>query len=150
MHAMRTLAGSRCAETGESLIELMLLLAATAVFVSSLLSGVVALGSERHLREERLLAFDACRNVLEDLRRTPVEQLPAANGRGFAVMGLGGSGVGLHAVPGDADGLPGRISVQPERTYGTEVLYRITVAVDWSGASPNGHIHFTTLMGKRR
>jgi hypothetical protein len=133
-----------------SLIELMLLLAATAVFVSALLSGVVALGSERHLREERLLAFGACRNVLEDLRRTPVDQLPAADGRAFAVTGLNGSGTGLHARPGDADGLPGSISVRPERTYGTEVLYRVTVAVDWADASPDGHVHFTTLMGRRR
>jgi hypothetical protein len=138
------------AESGVSLIELMLLLAATAVFVSALLSGVVALGSERHVREERLLAFDACTNMLEDLRQTPIAQLPAADGRGFAVAGINGSGVGLRALPGDADGLPGRITVRPERTYGTEVLYRVTVAVDWTGASPNGHLHFMTLMGRRR
>jgi len=138
------------AEAGVSLIELMLVLAAAAAFISALLSGVVALGSDRHVREERLLAFDACTNVLENLRQTPIAQLPAANGRGFAVVGLNGTGVGLHAVPGDADGLPGRITVQTERTYGTEVLYRVIVAVDWTGASPNGHVHFTTLMGRRR
>ena len=43
-----------------------------------------------------------------------------------------------------------RITVRTERTYGTEVLYRVTVAVDWTGASPNGHVHFMTLMGRRR
>jgi hypothetical protein len=138
------------AEAGVSLVELMLLLAAAAVFISALLSGVVALGSERHVREERLLAFGACTNMLENLRQTPIAQLPAADGRGFAVAGLNGSGVGLQALPGDPDGLPGHITVRPESTYGTEVLYRVTVAVDWTGASPNGHVHFTTLMGRRR
>src|SRR5262245_64389739 len=63
------------AESGVSLIELMLVLAAAAAFVSALLSGVVALGSDRHVREERLLAFDACTNVLENLRQTPIAQL---------------------------------------------------------------------------
>jgi hypothetical protein len=40
--------------------------------------------------------------------------------------------------------------VTTERTYGSDTLYRVTVAVDWDGAMPAGHVHLTTLMGRRR
>lgn len=133
-----------------SLVELMLLLAACIVFIAALLSGIVSLNSGRQLREERLLAFQSCRNVFEDLRRATLPELAAADGRGFAVAGIGGIGVGLRAVAGDPDGLPGSISVRPERTFGTSILYRVQVRVDWAGAAPNCHFEMTTLMGARR
>lgn len=140
----------RPGERGVSLVELMLLLAACAVFVGALLSGIVQLAAQRQHREERMLAMNACRSALEDLRRDTIEELQAADGRGFAVTGIGGSGTGLRPRPGDPDGFPGRITVAAERTYGAETLYRVAVAVEWSGFAPDGRVRITTLMGKRR
>jgi hypothetical protein len=137
-------------ERGTSLIELMLLLCACVVTIGALMSGIVSLSSEQHLREERLLAINACRNMLEDLRGRPIAELPAADGQGFAVAGMNGEGVGLAPVRGDPDRLPGLVTVRPERTYGSTVLYRVTVSVDWTGASPNAHEEISTLIGRRR
>jgi type II secretory pathway pseudopilin PulG len=139
----------RCSAAGMSLVELILLVVAFAVLIQGLLSGVVSLNSQRKRQEEQAMATAACRDVLENLRREDVALLAAENGHGFAVGGLNGSGIGLKALPGDADGLPGSIRVVPERTYGTEVLYRVTVAVDWDGTD-RSHFHLTTLMGRRR
>ena len=134
---------------GMSLVELILLVIAFAVLVQGLLSGVVSLNSQRKRQEEQAMAAAACRNELENLRREDIALLPGENGRGFAVTGFNGNGVGLKALPGDADGLPGSIRVVPERTYGTEVLYRVTVSVDWDGTDQS-HFHVVTLMGRRR
>lgn len=141
---------ARDAERGVSLVELIVLLGATTVIVCSLLAGIVSMNSGRQVREEEMLAFDACRNVLEDLRSEPIANVAAASGRGFAVAGTSGSGIGLQPRAGDADGLAGSITVAPYRVYGTATLYRVTVAVDWAGAAPKGHVHLTTLMGERR
>src|SRR5262245_36367835 len=97
-----------------------------------------------------MLAFDACRNVLEDLRSKPIADIAAANGQGFTVVGASGLGVGLQPRPGDAAGRAGLITASTYRVYGTNTLYRVTVAVDWTGAAPKGHVHVTTLMGQRR
>jgi hypothetical protein len=145
-----TAATDHDAQRGVSLVELIVLLAATTVIVCALLSGIVSMNKGRQVRDEETLAFDACRNVLEDLRSQPIASVAAANGRGFAVVGASGSGVGLQPRPGDADGLAGRITVTSYRVYGTNTLYRVTVAVDWAGAAPKGHVHVTTLMGQRR
>jgi type II secretory pathway pseudopilin PulG len=141
---------ARSGQAGMSLVELMLALSASAVLVGSLLSGVVRLNGQRQLREERILALHACRNVLEDLRRGDLDAVRDANGRGFAVAGVRGTGSGLSPVSGDADGLPGSITVSPERTFGTDVLYRVTAAVDWARSRGRARVHLTTLMGARR
>jgi hypothetical protein len=137
-------------EAGLSLIELMLLCVSSVVVIISLLSGVVSLNAQRQLREERILSVVACRNILEDLRRASVADLVAADGRGFTIAGVNGAGMGLTARKGDADGLPGSISVRQERASGADVLYRVTVAVDWSRGAGAGHVHLTALMGRRR
>ncbi|HLU38413.1 MAG TPA: type II secretion system protein [Planctomycetota bacterium] len=146
----RAAAHARGREAGSSLVEVMVALAASAVVIGALLSGVVALNAQRKLREERILAQIACRNVLEELRRTSIEDLPAADGRGFAVPGIGGTGSGLACVPGDPDGLPGEVRVVPERVWGGEVLYRVTAVVEWRRGRGSARAQLTTLMGRRR
>jgi len=138
------------AQRGVSLVELIVLLGATTVIICALLAGIVSMNTGRQVREEEMLAFDACRNVLEDLRSQPIANIAAANGRGFAVAGISGGGVGLQPRPGDADGLAGLITVTSYRVYGTTTLYRVTVAADWTGVAAKGHVHVTTLMGERR
>src|SRR5262245_6307982 len=140
----------RDAQRGVSLVELIVLLGATTVIVCALLAGIVSMNTERQVRDEEMLAFDACRNALEDLRSQPIASVAAANGHGFAVVGASGSGIGLQPRPGDADGLVGLITVTSYRVYGANTLYRVTVACDWTGAAPKGHVHVTTLMGQRR
>src|SRR5262245_18996598 len=135
----------RDAQRGVSLVELIVLLAATTVLVCALLAGIVSMNAERQVRDEEMLAFDACHNVLEDLRSKPIAEIAAANGQGFAVVGASGFGVGLQPRPGDADGRAGFITVTSYRVYGTNTLYRVTVGVDWAGATPKGHVQITTL-----
>ena len=93
------------------------------------------------------LALNAARKKIEDLRALPIAEVPAQDGKGFAVSGPTGS---LRAKPDDADGLPGRVRVEVAESVGAETLYRITASVDWTGVSKERTFSLVSLIGDRR
>lgn len=137
-------------ETGTSLVELMLGAAIVITLLLAISTSVVSQTRLRRLSEERNLAMVACRNTIETLRDVDFATLPGLTGNGFDILGNNGNGGGLTPVPGDADGLPGRITVTVDQTSGGETLYLITLTVDWTGVNGVQHFELRSLMAERK
>ena len=138
-----------CRESGFSLVELLLLASIALVAILAVLTGVVQHSSHRRGTSERMLAATACRNTLEELRMVDFATLPGLHGSGFDVPGPEGEPGGLRPRAGDADGLPGEISIVEDQRVGSHVLYRVQVRVAWRGAVTST-ITMQCLMGVRR
>ena len=126
---------------------------AAAAIITMLLAVSTAVTSQsrtRRVAEERNLAMVACRNAVEDLRNQPFAGLPALHGTGFDIPGINGAAGGLRPLPGDADGLPGQFSVGIDQSAAGEILYRITVTVDWTGVNGRQHFELMTLVADRK
>jgi len=141
---------ARPRESGSSLIELMMMLSCALILIGATLTSTMQHAAQRQINMERLLAFDAARNVLEELRLVEAANLPAMDGTGFDVPGPNGEAGGLVTVAGDADGLVGEILLEPDTTVGSTVLYRARVSVRWRGRDPRGFLSIESLMGGRR
>jgi hypothetical protein len=128
----------------------MLLSAVCVTLIGATLNATLQHAAQRQINAERVLAFDAARNTIEELRTIDSATLPTLNGSGFDVRGPNGEAGGLSPVPGDPDGLPGEIMLQPESSLGSIVLYRARVTVRWSGRDPAGLLTIESLMGGRR
>lgn len=137
-------------ETGTSLVELMLGAAIVITLLLAISTSVVSQTRLRRLSAERNLAMVACRNTIENLRDVDFATLPGLSGNGFDVPGNNGSGGGLAPVTGDADGLPGRITVTVDQSSGGETLYLITLTVDWTGVNGVQHFELRSLMAERK
>ena len=138
---------ARAKVQGSSLVELMTTIVLTVIGVVAIMEACIRLHALQRLDDELAHAYGACRANLEDLRATPLSDLLALNGSGFAVVGRDGVTPILTAVPGDPDGLPGHIAVREERKVGTRSLYRIEVSVRWRGAAGNHTVPLTTMWG---
>ena len=137
------------AQDGISLIEVML----AAVFGLAVLGGVLSLivSNARLQRadEELVLAMQACRDKLEQLRSIDFKDLAAENNTGFAV-GSDSLTRTLKARPDDMDGLPGHVDITVEDSLGSEILYKAVVRVDWDGVSTPGSFSMTGFLADRR
>lgn len=143
-------AGPRHGEAGSSLVELMLMLGCAVTLIGATLTATVQHAAQRQINLERLMAFDAARNVLEELRTVEAATLPTLNGTGFDVPGPNGEPLGLRPVAGDPDGLAGEILLEPAESVGTTVLYRALITVRWQGRDPAGVLSIESRMGGRR
>jgi type II secretory pathway pseudopilin PulG len=141
---------SRNQESGTSLVELMLGAAIVITLLLAISTSVVSQTRLRRLSEERNLAMVACRNTLESMRDVTFATLPSLNGNGFDIPGNNGGAGGLSPVAGDADGLPGRITVTVDQSSGSEKLYLITLRVDWTGINGTQHFEMKSLMAERK
>lgn len=138
-------------EAGFTLVELMIGMVICVMLVVGIMTGVVAHQAQRRVHGEQILAMSACRNIMESLRAVDIDALPAQNGVGFDVPGQNGQLQGLTAQAGDADGKPGRITVQRHTEWtALNPLYIVTTTVDWRGATRGATFSMTTLMGERR
>lgn len=138
-------------EAGVSMVELLTGMTIAVLLIGGAMMGVVQHQSQRRMHGEKILAMSACRNVLETLRSVEIADLPGYNGTGFAIPGQNGQNVGLTPVDGDADGLPGEITVTAHsRSQLNNPLYVVTTLVRWRGVTSGGHFSMCTLMGERR
>lgn len=138
----------RCA--GFTLIELMSVLVLMTVGILGVLTTATRVNALRKLDEELALAVRACQSTMEEIRGLPIAQVPALNGVGFDVPGREGQPGGVAPVPGDADGLPGRITVAVDQTGGGVTLYRVTLDVDWSRGNGKQAFKFQSLLIERK
>ncbi len=143
-------AGGRTRERGASLLELMVALVAAATILGAIISTLTRHSLQRQTMTELNLAAAAALDNIEELRSVDYAQLATKNGVGFDVPGLNGAAGGLRAKPGDLDGLPGKITVAVEQSFGAAVLYRAQVEVEWVGAQGTRSIRFETLLGGRK
>lgn len=141
---------SRRGETGSSLVELTIAIAAAVTIVAAVLTATVRHSSHRQANQERGLATLAALDTLERLRSIPFDTLPSFDGTGFDVADPNGNPGGLHPVDGDSDGLPGRLVVRPYRTAGSETIYQVAAIVEWSGQRPQNDLGFRHLMVERK
>jgi hypothetical protein len=140
-------ARDRRAESGMSLVELMMATVLTVIGLVAILSACVRLHSLQRLDRELACAARACRNVLDQLRTLPLAQVQGRDGSDFEVPGADGVTALLRPLPGDPDGLPGEVHVRQERTAAGRSLYRVEAHVAWNGASGRQSVQFTTLIG---
>lgn len=137
-------------ESGMTLVEVTIATTLVMVLLAAISSATTSQGRLRRLAEERNLAMVAARNTLEEVRNTDFEVLPTLDGRAFDVAGSNGGAGGLRPVPGDADGLPGRISVATDQSSSGETLYMVSVTVDWDGSGGAQHLAFSSLVAQRK
>lgn len=142
---------ARARESGVSMVELLTGMTIAVLLIGGAMMGVVQHQAQRRTHGERILAMSACRNALETLRAVEIADLPAYDGTGFDVPGQNGQAVGLTPVAGDADGLPGEITVTAHaRSQTSNPLYVVTTRIRWRGATRGGEFSMCTLMGERR
>ncbi|MEZ5965443.1 MAG: hypothetical protein R3F56_16540 [Planctomycetota bacterium] len=141
---------TRGTEAGISLVEVMAASTLAMVMLTAISSATTSQTRLRRVAEERNLAMVAARNTLEEIRNTDFTSLPSLDGRGFDVSGANGGAGGLRPIPGDADDLPGRISVSTDQSSSGETLYMVTVSVDWDGNSGPQHLSFRSLVAQRK
>jgi hypothetical protein len=104
----------------------------------------------RRANQEQSSALQACSDQLERLRSLHFVELDAQDGVGFAVDASGTGRVELRAPPGDADGLPGLISVKTVASSGAESLRSVRAIVRWVGSSGTRTFSLDCLMTNRR
>lgn len=137
-------------ERGSTLVELIIGAVVSLVLISAVLTVVVQQGHQRQSATESSLAMSAASNILEQMRTLQMSSLKAMHGKGFDVPGVNGSTNGLHAVPGDVDGRPGRLSVVVEQSTASAVLYRVIAIVRWRGVNGDQTLRFSTLISERK
>lgn len=137
-------------ERGFMLLELTFAAAIALVVIGALVSTLARQGSHRRANLETTLATNAIVDVFARLRAAPAATLPGYDGVGFPVADQLGHPSGLAAVPGDPDGLPGRISVITTLVAGSATLYRVEISVDWMGAGGRRHEAIVGEMGERK
>ena len=137
-------------EHGSSLVEMLITSVIVVVLMVALLSATMNHTRQRRVNGERNLALVAALNTLEQARTVPYANLPSLNGTGFDVPGPNGQPAGLRALPGDADGMPGRISVVLDLSYGGAQVYRVTARVDWQGVQDRNEVELSSLIVERK
>jgi|KBSSwiStaDraftv2_1062776.scaffolds.fasta_scaffold2366914_1 type II secretory pathway pseudopilin PulG len=147
MAAADACTNGRSGERGMSLVELMIATVVMVVGLVGIMNSCVKLHALQRLDGEVAFAYRACMQTIEDLRAMPLASLPGMNATGFDVPGPDATTPLLAAQPGDRDGLPGAITVQQLASNGGRLLYRITAAAAWRGASGNSAVQLSTYWG---
>lgn len=140
----------RAHERGAMLLELVFAITIALVVGGAMVSTTVRQSAHRAVNLETTLASNAIADVFARLRAAPFAALPSLHGIGFDVPSQHGQPGGLTPVPGDPDGLPGRIEVAVSVSAGPAVLYRVTVSVHWTGAIGARRETIVGLIGERR
>lgn len=138
------------AEKGSILIELMIASGVALVVVGALISSTVRQTTLHSVNLETTLATNAVLDTFARLRAAPFASLPSFHNQGFDVPDQHGGPVGLRAVPGDPDGLPGRIEVYTGFSAGSTILYRVAVSVTWQGTGGRRSDRITGYIGERK
>lgn len=144
-----TLSPGRSTASGSVLIELMLSSALVVVALAHTVNLAVQSGKVRQANSEQQLAFTAARDMLEEIRALPLSEVPALNGVGFDIPGENGAPGGLRPQPGDADGLPGAITVTVDNTTLGHTLYRVRTSVLWTGVVGRRQVQLECLRTTR-
>lgn len=143
--------GTAPRQSGVSLVELLTGMVIAVLLIGGAMTGVAQHQAQRRMHGELILAMSACRNTLETLRDADMATLPTLNGQGFEIPGQNGQTTGLTPIEGDADGLPGQLTVTAHaRSQVNNALYVVTARVRWRGATRGGDFSMQTLMGERR
>ncbi|MCA8969849.1 MAG: type II secretion system protein [Planctomycetes bacterium] len=137
-------------ERGSSLVELVIGTSIVTTILIALISAVTRQSRLRKVDEEVNLAMIACRNALEELRDMPFSSLASLHDSGFDIPGTNGGPHGLAPLANDDDGLPGHFAVVVDQSSSGEILYRVTLAVDWSGSAGKQHFELSTLVAERK
>jgi hypothetical protein len=101
------------------------------------MSGVAVFTSQlRRVNEERVIALRGLDREAAALEAAPFDDLLAVHdGRGFDIVDEESGAVVLRAVPDDADGQPGSITVGiPDDPGDPNRLLDVTLRVDWVGS----------------
>ena len=124
---------------GAALLAVALMAAAQLVLDTNNLQQTVAI---------KRMVSDAVLDEVKRVEITPFDNVVANHhGRGFAVAEVGG--VALQALPGDPDGLPGSIQVDPPPAPATaDELLLVTVRVDWQDRSGAREMERTMLLSR--
>lgn len=126
----------RRADAGLTLVDVAVATVLLVVGLISLADVALTLRSMGRADSERAVASTALLEQAHAIETTPFASLIAAHdGRGFDVRIDGQAGVALRALPGDADGLPGSISViAPNPPNDPARLLEATITIDWQGS----------------
>ena len=138
---------TRCGEAGFSLVELMIATVVMVIGLVGIMNSCVHLNALQRLDAEVALSYRACLRNLEEVRAMPMATILTMNGTGFDIPGANGATKALRAQKGDADGLPGEITVVRLATDAGRSLYRITATARWQGSSGNSTVELTTMVG---
>ncbi len=133
-----------------SLVEVLVGAVILVAFFGALMALVVRVGTERQAHVENSLALAAALDNLERIRSLPQSGIAALDGADFDVLGANGGAGGLHAVPGDPDGLPGEIAVTIDQSVAGATLYRVTAGVHWRGVTRDRELRLEALIGERK
>jgi len=131
------------------LLELMFATSMALVVIGAAVAALARQGSHQRVNLETTLVTNAISDVFARLRTVPFATLMSYDGTGFQVPDHLGHANGLAPVPGDADGMPGRIAVVAQ-TAGSAVLYRVEVRVDWLCAGAVRHDAIVGEIGERK
>jgi hypothetical protein len=140
----------RTVEQGSILMELMIASGVALVVIGALITTTVRQTSHRAVNLETTLVTNATLDVFARLRAAPFASLPSYHGTGFDIPDQHGAPAGLRPVPGDPDGLPGRIDVHVGFSAGTTILYRVTVTVQWVGIGGSRTERVIGYIGERK
>ena len=136
-------------QRGTLLVELTIASLLVVTALGAIITIFLGTADLRQLDREIYLAFEAARKALEEVRTVDIANIMTLDGTGFEVKSDNGSNDALAPVPGDADGLPGSISVAVENTSGSTTLYRVTTTVDWRGSSGDQNFSLQCFVGDR-
>ena len=134
-------------QRGFSLVEVMVAIVLTVIAFLAIMDACIRLQALQRLDSELSHVYRTCRTNLDEMRTMTLAKVRDLDGAGFVVVGSNGTTPILTPVPGDADGMPGRIEVREERTAGGRALYRIETSVEWVGATGRHAVAFTTMWG---
>lgn len=123
---------------GFTLVEVMVGISILAVSILGIASFAATSQRLTRTAEEKDAAREALAAKLQEVEGTPFAQIQATHdGTGFAVTKAGAANNMLRPLPGDADGLPGSVTVTvPPNPGDPSRLLQVVVRVDWQG--PNG------------
>jgi prepilin-type N-terminal cleavage/methylation domain-containing protein len=134
-------------DAGFSLVELMIATVVMVIGLVGIMNSCVHLNALQRLDAEVALSYRACMKNLEEVRAMPMATILTMNGTGFDIPGANGATKALRAQKGDADGLPGQITVVRLATDAGRSLYQITATAKWQGASGNSAVELMTMVG---
>ena len=106
------------------------------VGVISLAQVALTIRSLKRADGEKAIAVAALEAELQAIESTPFRDLLATHqGRGFTVILEGAATPALRALPGDADGLPGLVTVDvPDPPDDASQLLELAVSLEWQGS----------------
>jgi prepilin-type N-terminal cleavage/methylation domain-containing protein len=132
----------RRGERGFTLVELAVATVLLVVGVLALAHVALTIRAMRRDDDERAMATSALLDQLRTIETTPfADVVTKFDGTGFDVTLPGALSPALKALPGDADGMAGLVTVSaPNPPADPTSLLEATVRLDWEGSNGPRHL----------